>query len=90
MRPIPFRISQWDSATQVLHKCAKCGASFQIYEDKQQFCHMCGEKIDWEGVILHCTKEESERYHQSFHKDFKEGEKERLDILFKLYKKEIK
>ena len=28
-RPIPYALSQWDSGTEILYKCAKCGCDFR-------------------------------------------------------------
>lgn len=49
-------ISDWDSRTEILYGCAKCGASFRILSTQEKYCHNCGEKVDWKYMPLHLTK----------------------------------
>lgn len=63
--PKVHRISQWDSATEIIYACPECGTSFGFYGDAEKFCHNCGEKIDWDGVPKYADKEVAMCYHRS-------------------------
>ena len=62
IKPIANRISQWNLMNEVLYKCPKCDASFQIYGSNQNYCHMCGQAIDW-GVIIKVNNRWKDEYH---------------------------
>lgn len=51
-RPIAYRISQWDSCTEIIYKCSKCNASFAILRYNEKYCHNCGQKQNW-AVATH-------------------------------------
>ena len=46
-RPIAYRISQWDSCTEIIYKCSKCNTSFAALGYNEKYCHNCGEEQDW-------------------------------------------
>lgn len=62
LKPIASRISQWGLMTEVIYRCPKCDASFQIYGHKQNFCHLCGQELDW-GVIINVNNQWKDEYH---------------------------
>lgn len=70
LKPIVEDISQWVPCTEILYKCPKCDTSFRILGSNERFCHMCGQKIDWEGIPTHLAEsyQESDDYNE--HKKF--------------------
>ena len=81
-KPIPCRISDWDSMTEIIYCCQKCGQNFNFYSNKELFCHHCGNEINWDCVPIHCSKEFSEDYFNCDNNDM------RTELLYKLYKGE--
>lgn len=65
MRPVMDRISQYGSATEILYKCPRCGASFRILGNQERYCHNCGIHIHWDNVPLHASEKFSKLYHNS-------------------------
>lgn len=61
-RPTAERLSDWDSKTQIIYMCAKCGTSFGFYGEKEKFCHNCGLEQDWTNKAEYCSKEFADRY----------------------------
>jgi rRNA maturation endonuclease Nob1 len=45
-KPIAYRISKWDSCTEIIYKCSKCNTSFAALGYNEKYCHNCGEKQD--------------------------------------------
>ena len=68
VRPIPERISQWDSCDRVLYKCPVCGCSFGFYCEDEKFCHNCGQEINW-GVIVKVPEYIKNIYHSNISLD---------------------
>ena len=62
MRPIPYQLSQYGSGTEILYKCANCGADFRILGRQHDFCHKCGTKQNWEISPQYCSPEFKEEY----------------------------
>lgn len=61
-KPIAERISQWNSATEVIYACPKCKCSLGFYGTDEKFCHNCGQEIDW-NVVIKVNKRWSNKYH---------------------------
>lgn len=61
-RPIPYALSQWDTGTEILYKCAKCGCDFRILSHQENYCHQCGLKLDWTRSPRYCSPEFKKRY----------------------------
>ena len=93
-RPLPDRLSDWNDRREVLYRCCKCGASFGFYGSKQQYCHMCGNKIDWSKSVVKCSEAFKNEYDALWkkyeeHHDIKRYEDEKIALLYKLYTGEI-
>lgn len=61
-RPIPYALSQWNTGTEVLYKCAKCGCDFRILGQHEHYCHLCGVKLDWTKSPVHCSEQFKSEY----------------------------
>ena len=61
-RPIPHSLSMWDSGTEILYKCAKCGCDFRILSQHEKYCHNCGIKLDWSKSPKYCSPEFKKKY----------------------------
>lgn len=36
----------------ILYRCSNCGQLFDIYGDKERYCHRCGVRVNWNNVLL--------------------------------------
>lgn len=59
--PIPIRISDLDAKNKIVYCCPKCGEVFSFYRDEEQFCHKCGNQIDWHDVPTYLTDEQKKK-----------------------------
>lgn len=50
IKPIAVALSQWNSQTEILYACPRCGQDFRILGQNEQYCHKCGQKIDWSVI----------------------------------------
>lgn len=35
---------------KVFYQCPICGTNFRLFESQENFCHSCGQQIDWKVV----------------------------------------
>ncbi len=97
-KPIPQRLSQWGSGTEMIYTCPECGASFAIYGDKQNYCHLCGLKLDWSDCPRYASIEFKsawnaleKAYHESAGKiSYGQFCEEQTALLFKWHKGELR
>lgn len=89
--PIPYALSQWDSRTEVLYKCPKCGCNMALLGSIQNFCYNCGQELDWEFCIRHVTDKIKEEYwgaEIAYHRQkisYNGLKKFQNDIMFEIY-----
>jgi len=52
--PIADRINAWgrEDMRKVIFKCPQCGTVFHYYEEREKYCHECGQKIYWDGITV--------------------------------------
>lgn len=62
--PVPERLSQWGTGTEIIYCCPNCNISFAILGCKEKFCHNCGTKINWNVPIM-ASSEFASEYHNS-------------------------
>lgn len=91
-KPVPIRISDWNTGKEIIYGCPKCGTSFSFYRDGEHFCHGCGNQIDWSGVPTYLTDEQKKRekdaysQYQTKHFNYKKYKREVIEILLDVYK----
>lgn len=49
--PEPVSISDWNYK-EIIYRCRKCKTEFRFFGELEKYCHNCGNKQNWEGVIL--------------------------------------
>ncbi|MBQ2389747.1 MAG: hypothetical protein II305_06810 [Clostridia bacterium] len=95
-KPIPHSLSQYGSGTEVLYRCANCGADFRILGKHETFCHGCGVKQDWENSPIYCSEQFKEMYNELVYKKHayiqrnRDVDKELKQLLYRFYEGEIK
>lgn len=95
-KPIPHSLGQYGSGTEVLYRCAKCGADFRILGKHETFCHGCGVKQDWENSPIYCSEQFKEMYNELVYKKHayiqgnRDVDKELKQLLFRFYKGELR
>ena len=95
-KPVPYQLSQWDSRRQIFYRCPICGQDFRFYAELEKFCHNCGNKINWENVPKYCSEDFQKQYEDLVYNQYaytdgdREQDKKLLNLLYKLYKGEIK
>lgn len=95
-KPIPHSLSQYGSGTEVLYRCAKCGADFRILGKHETFCHGCGVKQDWENSPIYCSEQFKEMYNELVYKKHayiqgnRDIDKELKQLLYRFYKGELR
>lgn len=52
MVPRIIKVKKEKNKITFLYACSNCGTSFEHFKTKERFCHMCGVRSDWQGVIL--------------------------------------
>lgn len=78
--------------TEIIYRCPVCGTQFNIFGNKEKFCHSCGLQIDWEGVPKYISKEQKQRLdmarreYENIHHDFSRYETVVNDVLLEVYK----
>jgi hypothetical protein len=89
--PIPCELSKWDNKT-VLYICPKCAESLRYFGRKQNYCHKCGEKLDWQYAPEQASEETVKKYFDN-EKCYMEGKIKFLEyfdiqrgILYEIYK----
>lgn len=91
-KPIPIRISQWGLMTEIIYRCPECGTQFNIFGNKEKFCHSCGLQIDWESVPKYISNEQKQaldfarKQYEYIHHDFSRYKTVVNDVLFEVYK----
>lgn len=98
-KPLPKRLSQWGSGTEIIYMCPVCFCDFRIYGNKELYCHECGNMIQWKNIPTHCSEEFKKQYDELVYKKYarmgKPDDKQTPDdialteLMFKLYKGEI-
>lgn len=63
-RPIPHSLSMWDTGTEILYKCARCGTDFRILSRQEKFCHGCGLRLDWSHSLKYCSEDFKKQYNK--------------------------
>lgn len=51
LKPMASRVSQWNSQREIIYHCPVCSTSFAILGRQEQFCHGCGQKLDWSVIV---------------------------------------
>lgn len=95
--PVPERLSQWNSGTEMLYICPKCSASLGFFGNKQNYCHICGQKLDWSRSPQYVSQELKAKfdellvqYHQSSGNiTFEKYEEKRKALLLEFFKETI-
>ena len=91
-KPLPKRLSCWDSGTEMVYICPRCSTSLGFYGHKQNYCHMCGKKLNWNNCPQYASQEFKQLYddlhsakanRQITYMEFKQ---KLTDLLFKWYK----
>lgn len=36
----------------ILYRCSNCGQLFDVYGNKERYCHRCGVRVNWNNVLL--------------------------------------
>lgn len=98
VKPLPQRLSDWNSGKEVIYICPECLASFAFYGEKQNYCHICGAQLDWSNCPKYVSDEfkalwdeESRKYYNSAGKiSFEDYSKATTDLLWKLHIGELK
>lgn len=49
--PIAERIDGFSNRT-IIYRCGNCNASLAILGDKNKYCFNCGEKVQWNNVLV--------------------------------------
>lgn len=68
IKPIPWRLSQWGSGTEIIYKCPSCATSFNFYGNNELFCHNCGTPINW-AVPISVSEEFAQKYHNASYQE---------------------
>lgn len=66
MKPTAIEITSWAPYKEVIYKCSKCGCDFRFFGTNELYCHHCGTKVDWKGILT--------KLPQSFDKNDYKGE----------------
>ena len=77
--------------TEIIYRCPVCETQFNIFGNKEKFCHSCGLQIDWEGVPKYISKEQKQRLdiaqrkYEDIHHDFSRYKTVVNDVLLEVY-----
>lgn len=94
-KPIPNRLSQWGTGTEIIYHCRNCGQSFHILGRQEIFCHNCGIELDWKDRPKYCSEEFKKLYDDLVYKKFARMTEDRpqdielLSLLYSLDKGDI-
>lgn len=72
LKPKVARISDWNEMTEIIYCCPCCGTEFAIYRDSENYCHCCGQKINWDVTFWDVTCDIAKKYHASDYEGRKE------------------
>ena len=78
--------------TEIIYRCPVCGTQFNVFGNKEKFCHNCGCQIDWEGVPKYISKEQKQtldfarKQYEYIHHDFSRYKTVVDDVLLEVYK----
>jgi hypothetical protein len=95
-KPIPYALSQYGSCTEVLYKCASCGADFRILGHHELYCHRCGAEQYWSDSPSYCSQEFKQQYgnlvyeRNAFLRGEREQDKELVKLMYSFYKGEFR
>lgn len=84
-KPLPDTLSGWGSGSRMLYVCPKCGASLRIYGQKQNYCHLCGKKLNW----TKCPEYASEKFKELWDNAYEECQKASGEVDWDLYKQKL-
>lgn len=95
-KPIPYALSQYGSCTEVLYKCASCGADFRILGHQELYCHRCGAEQDWSDSHKYCSQEFKLKYNNLVYDQHaylsgeREQDKELVKLMYSFYRGEFR
>lgn len=98
VKPLPQRLSDWNTGKEVIYICPECLTSFAFYGETQNYCHKCGIQLNWTNCPKYVSDEfkalwdeESRKYYNSAGKvSFEDYRKATTDLLWKLHIGELK
>lgn len=98
VKPLPQRLSGWNTGKEVIYICPECLTSFAIYGETQNYCHKCGVQLNWTNCPKYVSDEfkslwdkEYEKYQNSSGKiSFEDYNKATTKLLWKLHIGELK